>query len=62
MFYIFVFYIMSDLYNHHSTMFLFFIVSVYISSVYIVSFYKFVFDIFGVHQRFLLPDMSIKTY
>ena len=53
---------MSDLYNHHSTMFLFFIVSVYISSVYIVSFYKFVFDIFGVHQRFLLPDMSIKTY
>ena len=64
-FYKFVFYIISDLYNHLSTMFLFFIISVYLSSVYIVSFYKFVFDILSRHPagcgaKFLL-DIKVKV-
>ena len=45
------FYIISDLYNHLSAMFLFFIISVYLSSVYIVSFYKFVFYILSRHPH-----------
>ena len=43
-------------------MFLFFIISVYISSVYIVSFYKFVFDIFGVHRWRLPPTTTLRAY
>ena len=37
-------------------MFLFFIISVYLSSVYIVSFYKFVFDILSRHPLNLLIE------
>jgi len=43
-------------------MFLFFIISVYLSSVYIVSFYKFVFYILSRHQQNVFVIDTQRTY